>query len=209
MALQLKSVGSQIIEFGRYQILRVLGEGAMGSVYLAQDTVLERQVAIKVPKLDDSDSDYLQRFYREARTMATLRHPHLCPVFDVGEIGGVHYFTMAYIEGGTLVDYLVAGESLPDRQVARLIAKTASALDAAHKTGIIHRDLKPANIMIDRNKEPVVMDFGLAGVADTSANLTQWGQMLGTPAYMAPDQILTRDELEALFPRRKPRRQPR
>ena len=190
MALQLKSVGNQIIPFGRYQILRILGEGAMGSVYLAHDTVLERKVAIKVPKLDNSDSDDLQRFYREARTMATLRHPHLCPVFDVGEFGGVHYFTMAYIEGGTLVDYLKEGERLPDRQVARLIAKTASALDTAHKTGIIHRDLKPANIMIDGNKEPVVMDFGLAGVTDTNANLTQWGQMLGTPAYMAPEQIL-------------------
>ena len=101
----------------------------MGSVYLANDTVLQRQVALKVPKLDNSDSDYLERFYREARTMATLRHPHLCPVFDVGEIGGVHYFTMAYIEGGTLFDYLIEGERLPDRQVARLIAKTASALD--------------------------------------------------------------------------------
>jgi serine/threonine protein kinase len=190
LALQLKSVGSRTIPFGRYEILRILGEGAMGSVYLAQDTVLQRQVAIKVPKLDDSDSDHLERFYREARTMATLRHPHLCPVFDVGEFGGVHYFTMAYIEGGTLVDYLIEGEGLPDRQVARLIAKTASALDTAHKTGIIHRDLKPANIMIDRNKEPVVMDFGLAGVVDTNANLTQWGQMLGTPAYMAPEQIL-------------------
>ncbi len=198
MSLLLKSAGSGVIPFGRYEILRVLGEGAMGSVYLARDTQLERQVAIKVPKLDDGDRADLHRFYREARTMATLRHPHLCPVYDVGEQGGVHFFTMAYIEGGTLVDYLVEDVGLPDRQVARLIAKTASALDAAHKAGIVHRDLKPANIMIDRNKEPVVMDFGLAGVADANANLTQWGEMLGTPAFMAPEQI--RGDLDMVGP---------
>lgn len=198
MALLLKSAGSQTIPFGRYELLRVLGEGSMGSVYLARDTQLQRQVAIKVPKLDEGDRADLQRFHREARTLATLRHPHLCPVFDVGEVGGIHFFTMAYIEGGTLADYLSAGEALPDRQVARLIAKTASALDAAHQAGIVHRDLKPANIMIDRNKEPVVMDFGLASVADANASLTQWGEMLGTPAYMAPEQI--RGDLDLVGP---------
>ncbi|MCA9122433.1 MAG: serine/threonine protein kinase [Planctomycetales bacterium] len=183
-------IGAQLpLSFGRYEMQRVLGEGAMAAVYLAEDKQLERQVAIKVPKFEPNDYAGMKRFYREARTMATLRHPHLCPVYDVGEIEGVHYFTMAYIEGGTLADRIASEAPMAGRRVAVLVAKIASALHAAHQTGTVHRDLKPANIMIDLDNEPVLMDFGLAGLAEAESSLTRSGEMIGTPAYMAPEQI--------------------
>ncbi|MBC8351447.1 MAG: serine/threonine protein kinase [Planctomycetes bacterium] len=187
--IQLRLGANLPLSFGRYEIQRALGEGAMAAVYLAQDRQLGRQVAIKVPKFEPNDQAGMKRFFREARAMATLRHPHLCPVYDVGEIERVHYFTMAYIEGGTLADRIAADGPMSCRRVAVLVAKIASALHAAHRTGTVHRDLKPANVMIDQNNEPVVMDFGLAGLADAESNLTQCGEMIGTPAYMSPEQI--------------------
>ncbi len=177
------------LSFGRYEVQRVLGEGTMAAVYLAEDTQLGRQVAIKVPKFEPNDHAGMKRFFREARTMATLRHPHLCPVYDVSDVEGVHYFTMAYIEGGTLGDRIEAEAPMANRRVAVTVAKIASALHAAHQTGTVHRDLKPANVMIDQNNEPVVMDFGLAGLVDAESSLTRSGEMIGTPAYMSPEQI--------------------
>jgi len=187
--IQLKLGANLPLSFGRYEIQRVLGEGAMAAVYLAQDKQLGRLVAIKIPKFEPNDQAGMKRFFRESRTMATLRHPHLCPVYDVGEIEGVHYFTMAYIEGGTLADHIASDAPMSSRRVAVLVAKIASALHAAHQTGTVHRDLKPANIMIDQNNEPVLMDFGLAGLAEAESSLTRSGEMIGTPAYMAPEQI--------------------
>jgi serine/threonine protein kinase len=142
-------------EFGRYQLLRELGQGAMGTVYLARDVQLDRQVALKIPKFDENeDSHLLERFYREARSAATLRHPNICPVYDVGEVDGAHYLTMTYIEGRTLSAY-VNREKLPaERQVVGIVRKLASALDHAHKQGVVHRDLKPPNIMIDKRDDP-------------------------------------------------------
>ncbi|MDP6443401.1 MAG: protein kinase [Pirellulaceae bacterium] len=178
------------VKMGRYQILRVLGEGAMGSVYLAHDSQLDRSVALKVPKFHENDRDTVKRFEREVRAMAALRHPNLCPAFDVGEIDGTHYFTMAYIEGKTLATHLASRRSTPVRQVALIIWKLAMALDTAHQADIVHRDLKPANIIIDQQNEPVLMDFGLACPIESDSQLTNEGLLVGTPAYMSPEQVV-------------------
>ena len=179
--------------FGRYRLLKRLGEGGMGSVYLAEDTTLGRPVALKIPLFGAEESaEGRERFYREARAAATLDHPYLCPVYDVGEIDGKLYLTMAYIEGKSLAESL-RGEGLPPRQVAALVGKLALALEAAHARGVIHRDLKPANVMIKasgQRREPVIVDFGLARRDDADAvRVTKTGQVMGTLGYMAPEQV--------------------
>ncbi len=179
--------------FGRYRLLKRLGEGGMGSVYLAEDTALGRRVALKIPLFGAEESaEGRERFYREARAAATLDHPYLCPVYDVGEIDGQLYLTMAYIEGKSLAESL-RGEGLPPRQVAALVGKLAVALEAAHAKGVVHRDLKPANVMIKasgQRREPVIVDFGLARRDDADAvRVTKTGQVMGTLGYMAPEQV--------------------
>jgi formylglycine-generating enzyme required for sulfatase activity/predicted Ser/Thr protein kinase len=179
-------------QFGRYRILRALGQGAMGSVYLALDTQLERQVALKTPQFtDNSAQELLERFYREARAAATLRHPRICPVYDVGDIDGTHYITMAYIEGRPLSEFVNPAVPQTEQQILVAVGKIAQALQEAHQHGIVHRDLKPANIMVDRQGEPVIMDFGLAQRARSGeeVRLTQTGVILGSPAYMSPEQV--------------------
>ncbi|MFN0054456.1 MAG: protein kinase domain-containing protein [Planctomycetales bacterium] len=179
-------------EFGRYRILRPLGQGAMGTVYLAEDSQLGRQVALKVPQLTEGGGGRrLERFYREARLAATLHHPHICPIFDVGEYRGVHFISIALIQGRPLADVLQPGKPVADRTAAALLRKIALALHEAHLQGVIHRDLKPANIMIDQRGDPIVMDFGLASqsTASDEAHLTHTGVVIGTPAYMSPEQV--------------------
>ncbi|MCB9940324.1 MAG: serine/threonine protein kinase [Planctomycetaceae bacterium] len=177
--------------FGRYRIEKQLGRGGMGAVYLAEDTELRRRVALKVPFLGKGrDEEVASRFLREARAAATLDHPNICPVHEVGEIDGVQYLAMAYIDGRPLSAYIAAGKALPTKQVAAVVRKMALALQEAHEKGIIHRDLKPANVMVNQRKEPVIMDFGLAQRPnDDETRLTQTGMILGTPAYMSPEQI--------------------
>jgi serine/threonine protein kinase len=186
--------------FGRYRIVRTLGQGGMGSVYLAHDSQLDRQVALKVPHLSDRDGpEVLERFYREARAAAALDHPNLCPVFDVGQVDGSPYLTMAYVEGRPLSMLIGRQTDWPQRQVAAVVRKLANALQEAHDRGVVHRDLKPANILVSRRKELVVVDFGLArrdGAGD--ARLTRSGVILGTPAYMAPEQVA--GEMDAVGP---------
>src|SRR5262249_18572835 len=146
--------------FGRYRIVKRLGQGGMGSVYLAQDTQLDRPVALKVPRFTaDVSSSMIQRFYTEARAAATLHHPNLCPVHDVGEINGRLYLPMAYIEGKPLSGFT---KRFSPREAAAIVRKLALALQEAHAKGVIHRDLKPSNVMINHRSEPVIMDFGLA-----------------------------------------------
>jgi hypothetical protein len=187
-------------QVGRYRILKKLGQGGMGAVYLAHDTQLDRPVALKVPHFGpDAGPQVLERFYREARAAATIHHPNLCAVYDVGESQGIHYLTMAYIEGKPLSDYIQTGRMLPQRQVAAVVRKLALALHEAHSRGIIHRDLKPANIMINQRHEPVIMDFGLARRSNKDdARLTRSGALVGTPAYMSPEQMS--GETETLGP---------
>ena len=185
---------------GRYQMLRLLGKGGMGVVYLAEDMQLRRNVALKLPNFAlDERPDTLERFYREARTAARLQHPNICPVYDVDQADGRHYLTMAFIDGQPLSQLVPDFPNRPPSEAVQLVRTVALALDEAHQQGIIHRDLKPANIMINRRGEPVVMDFGLAReIRNASAELSAPGVPMGTPAYMSPEQA--RGDLTAIGP---------
>jgi tetratricopeptide (TPR) repeat protein/serine/threonine protein kinase len=176
---------------GRYRILRRLGRGGMGTVYQAEDPSLQRVVALKVPRLDRLEDDpeaARQRFRREAQAAAKIRHPHVCPIHDVGEYDGVPFVVMAYVEGKSLADRLAGGQRLPDDQAVRLISQVAEGLAAVHEQGIIHRDLKPANILLDAAGQAILTDFGLARPVENVERLTAEGTLLGTPGYMAPEQ---------------------
>ena len=176
--------------FGRYTLQKLLGKGGMGRVYLAHDPQLDRLVALKMPNPVEGVAGWRERFLMEARAAATLTHPNVCPVYDVGEVDAQPYLTMAFIEGETLAAKLArVGPFTPARAVA-LVETVARAMHEAHRRGIVHRDLKPANLMLDGASRPVIMDFGLA-IRSTNADdlrLTLTGVALGTPAYMPPEQ---------------------
>jgi formylglycine-generating enzyme required for sulfatase activity len=177
--------------FGHFRVLRKLGAGGMGTVYLADDIRLGCRVALKVPHLpEDADPRLLERFLREARLGQSLHHPYVCPVYEVGQLGDIHYLTMPFIEG-TPLSRLV-GPELPwePGRAAELVRRVALALEALHARGVVHRDLKPNNIMLRDNGEPVLMDFGLArALGGEQQRLTSMGRVLGTPAYMPPEQV--------------------
>jgi hypothetical protein len=185
-------VGAVPSAIGRFAIRGVLGSGAFGVVHRAFDPQLGREVAVKVPLEEAVRTDAERaRFLKEARAAATINHPNVCQIHEVGEADGRPYIVMALVPGQSLAHALKARkEPLPAKQVAQVVRKVALALAAAHARGIIHRDLKPANIMFDRErKDVIVMDFGLARgprVGDTHA--TRSGVIMGTPAYMAPEQ---------------------
>jgi serine/threonine protein kinase len=176
--------------FGRYLIVRTLGKGGMGTVYLAHDEQLDRPVALKIPHISAEDGpEVLGRFYREAQAAANLHHPNICPVYDVGDIDGVPYLTMAFIDGRPLSELIRGGRHLPERQAAEIVQQIALAMQEAHHRGVIHRDLKPANIHINQQGQPVVMDFGVARwMNHEGEHLTLSGRLVGTPEYMAPEQ---------------------
>ena len=185
---------------GPYQIESPLGAGGMGEVYKATDTRLDRTVAIKVlPEHVAADPDLKQRFEREAKTVAALSHPHICPVFDVGEQDGVNYLVMEYLDGETLQQRLEKG-ALPLDQALTIAIEIADALDKAHRQGIVHRDLKPGNIMLTKagaklldfglaKLKPVEQSGGLSALPTQPADLTQEGSILGRFQYMAPEQL--------------------
>ncbi len=176
---------------GRYRIIKPLGRGGMGSVYLAHDVDLDRRVALKVPHITPADPpELLQRFEREARIAATIEHPGLCPVYDVGRIGDIHYLTMPYIAGKSLAEVIDPEKPIPLRQAAAVVHRLALALEEAHSHGVVHRDLKPSNIIASRTHELVIIDFGLARRVDSDdLRVTKSGAIVGTPYYMAPEQI--------------------
>jgi serine/threonine protein kinase len=175
-------------QFGPYRIVKPLGKGGMGSVYLARDTRLDRDVALKVCTLANNPQAQ-ERFRREAQAAARLSHPNLCPVFEYDVRAGLAYLTTAYIDGPTLGDWVRQRGGLPQRDTAMLVARLALAMQAAHEAGVLHRDLKPGNIVVNKKGEPVILDFGLARQQDDPATrLTQEGTVYGTPAYMAPEQ---------------------
>ncbi len=175
-------------KIGRYEIIDELGRGGMATVYRANDPRFEREVALKVlPRELLHDPQFRVRFEREAKTIAMLEHPFIVPVYDFGEEDGQPYFVMRYMTGGSLSDRIRSTGTLAVAQAARIMDGLCSALDEAHQKGIIHRDLKPANILFDRAGEPCVSDFGIAKITQSQTNVTA-GAMLGTPAYMSPEQ---------------------
>jgi serine/threonine protein kinase len=174
--------------FGRYQIVRMLGRGAMGAVYLAYDTELHRHVALKTPFLGKS-TQTIERFYREARTAAQLRSPYLCPIYDVGKVGDVHYLSMAFIDGVPLTKVMAERRLQTVSEMIAVVSKIARGLQKAHDLGVVHRDLKPDNIMIDPDGEPIVLDFGLARRVNDDVQVTMSGVIVGTPAFMSPEQV--------------------
>ena len=160
----------------------------MGVVYKARQVTLNRPVALKMIKAGLlADDDQLQRFQNEAESVALLDHPGIVPVYEVGEHEGQRYFSMKLIDGGNLADQLVSFKDDPGA-VATLMIETAEAVQHAHMRGILHRDLKPANILIDAQGHPHITDFGLAKRIESDVELTQSGAILGTPAYMSPEQ---------------------
>src|SRR5580700_9804377 len=188
-----------------YKILSLLGKGGMGEVFLAEDTRLNRKVALKVllPEVAE-DTEKLARFVQEARAASALSHPNAAHIYEIGEANGRHLLAMEFIEGQTLEKKL-SGEPLPMTEIVAIGAQVADALDAAHTRGIAHRDIKPANLMIDPRGHVKVLDFGLAKILPVAGTeipsssqlatqfLTSGGVVLGTVSYMSPEQALGRD----------------
>ncbi len=196
-------------QFGRYIILRELGRGAFGVVFLASDSVLGREVALKVPRpLALVTPEVRRRFVREAEAASRLDHPHIVPVYDVGEEGPICYIASAYCEGPNLADWLRGRSApIPFLEAARLVAILSAAVGHAHERGILHRDLKPSNILL-RPPDPAwagtdavssglgfvprICDFGLAKLLDQDSHETCSGVPIGSPSYMAPEQAAGR-----------------
>src|SRR5437879_5074785 len=183
-------LGKMLGDFGDYELLEEIGRGGQGVVYRARQKSLNRTVALKVIGLGHWATEaHLKRFRREAEAAASLEHPCIVPIYEVGERDGSCYFSMKFIEGGHL-DELVRREPMPPRRAAELIAKVASTVHYAHEHRILHRDIKPGNILLDAKGEPHLTDFGLARLVETESSVTHTLDVLGTPSYMAPEQAV-------------------
>lgn len=182
------SVGERVRYFGDYELVEEIARGGMGVVFKARQLNLNRTVALKMILAGQfAGQEDVQRFYTEAEAAANLDHPGIVPIFEIGECDGQHYFSMGYVEGQSLSQRL-ADDPLTPRQAAELMKKVCDAIAYAHERGVIHRDLKPANILLDASGQPKVTDFGLAKKTEAGSDLTGTGQILGTPAYMPPEQ---------------------
>jgi len=180
-------------KLGRYAIQSELGRGAMGVVYKATDTALERTVAVKTVNMAlerDGAERYEARFYQEARAAGSLNHPNIVTVYDVGKEGNVAYMAMEFIEGQELRALLAEGRALPVSQAVSIAAQVAEGLAYAHQHGVVHRDVKPANIMVLADGPVKITDFGIARMRASTDELTQTGMMLGSPKYMSPEQVI-------------------
>ena len=177
---------------GPYRLVSRLGRGGMATVFLGYQASMDRYVALKVlPERYAEDEEFIERFRREAHMVAGLEHQNILPVYDFGDHEGLTYFTMRYLNGGTLKDVLVRGQlSLDD--VNSIVKQVCAGLDYAHRRGIIHRDVKPANILIDTEGGVYLTDFGIAKVLEGATALTATGATIGTPAYMSPEQAVGR-----------------
>ncbi len=181
------------MEFGDYKLLEEIGRGGQGVVYRAHQKSLNRTVALKVIGLGQwATKTHLKRFRLEAEAAASLEHPGIVPIHEVGEREGTCYFSMGFIEGDQL-DAVVRREPMSVRRAAELIAKVARTVHYAHEHHILHRDIKPGNILLDRQGEPHLTDFGLARLVETESTVTRTMEVLGTPSYMAPEQAVGND----------------
>ena len=173
---------------GRYQIIKKIGEGGMGQVFQAYDTSLERSVALKLLLPNNSDKTAIQRFIREARSTAKLRHPHIVTIYDFEQYKHYYFIVMDLVVGWPL-DKLIANQKLTCKWACLIAVAVLDALAYAHQNQIIHRDIKPSNILLDKQGTPFVTDFGLAKfIGDKTAKISQSGTILGTPCYMSPEQ---------------------
>jgi serine/threonine protein kinase len=169
---------------GKFLLMELLGSGAFGNVYKAWDGDLERVVALKIPRAGEDDAD---RFVKEARSAARLQHPNIVALHEAGQIDGTWYIAGEFVSGATLADRCRRGP-LPPREAAEILALVADALDYAHRQGVVHRDIKPSNILLDAENKPHLTDFGLAKRDKAAGTATMTGQVVGTPAYMSPEQ---------------------
>jgi predicted Ser/Thr protein kinase len=177
--------------FPQLEILELLGQGGMGAVYKARQLKLDRLVALKILPVESANAPaFAERFNREARALARLSHPHIVAVHDFGETGGLYYFIMEYVDGANLRQLLYARQLHPQDSL-KIIPQICEALQFAHEEGIVHRDIKPENILLDKRGRVKIADFGLAKLLGTPTNFTLTGsrQMMGTPHYMAPEQM--------------------
>jgi serine/threonine protein kinase/Tfp pilus assembly protein PilF len=172
---------------GRFRVVSRIGRGGYGTVYQAYDSDLDRMVAVKVPRRKFATTKDRQRFLREARHASQLHHPAIVPIYDLGEFEGTPYIVSELVEG-TSLNAVLSRERVSYRKAAEIVATAAEALECAHQVGVVHRDVKPSNILIDGDGRPRIMDFGLARNRDKDETLTMDGQILGTPAYMSPEQ---------------------
>jgi serine/threonine protein kinase len=171
-----------------YRIIEKIGAGGMGEVYLAQDTQLDRKVALKfLPPHLCQDEDCRKRFKREAQAAASLDHPNIAAIYEVGEYSGRPFYSMQVVEGRSLRE-VIAGKDLPIERIIEIAIQVCEGLQAAHDKGIIHRDIKPSNILLDGHDRVRIVDFGLASIRG-SEHLTKTGSTLGTIGYMSPDQV--------------------
>ncbi len=178
---------------GRYKIVKELGRGAMGVVYLATDPTIGRQVAIKTIRLLDIDNAaerarQRERLFREARSAGSLSHPHIVTVYDMGEEDDVAYIAMEHIRGTTLEHVLNEGQPIAPQRMFGILRQTAAGLDFAHRNGVVHRDVKPANIMLNEAGQAKIADFGIAKMTENESH-TRTGTIVGTPNYMSPEQV--------------------
>ncbi len=174
---------------GAYQLLEQIGQGGMATIFKAYQASMDRYVAVKVlPSHFTEDETFVARFTQEARTLARLEHPHILPVHDYGEHEGITYLVMRYVEAGTLKDLIGRQGPLELSQAARILSQVGRALDYAHSQGVVHRDIKPTNVLIDQRGDAFLTDFGIAKLVAGTAQFTATGAIVGTPAYMSPEQ---------------------
>jgi predicted Zn finger-like uncharacterized protein len=179
--------GSRGTRLGRFELKELLGQGAFGRVYRAYDPQLDRQVALKVPTFGPEDEQKSQRFIAEAKAAARLRHPNIVPTYESGQVDGQYYIAAQFVAGQPLAKRVKEG-GVEFRQAAEWVRQLAEGLAYAHRAGIVHRDIKPDNVMLDEHGVPQIMDFGLAKRLNEDSAMTTDGSLIGTPAYMAPEQ---------------------